>query len=325
MISLVIVFSLLACSIAFQPVPPATATPPPSSSSPSLLKSTLSNETLNIIDNYSKKVSGGSSVTSEQPSERKLAVLFLNLGGPETLKVSVYSFVVHLILFASSFFTFLVDFKDVRGFLYNLFKDPDIIRLPSFLSIFQKPIAYYIAKTRFFLLSFTFSFLILIVISLLVYLPLFCCLGFRCYPRAPKSSEGYRMIGGGSPINRYTSQQCQLVKQFLKMKLLSSASSPSSSSSKSTSTSTLPRFSDVKCYFAMRYWKPYTKDVLPLLLTDGITDLVILPLYPQYSISTSGSSLKQLKRYFLRQPGLWKVRNSKNIVLFPFYPCSFFP
>jgi hypothetical protein len=92
MISFVIVFSLVACSIAFQPVPPATTTPPPSSSSPSLLKSTLSNATLNIIDNYPKKVSGGSSVTSEQPSERKLAILFLNLGGPETLKVSVYSF-----------------------------------------------------------------------------------------------------------------------------------------------------------------------------------------------------------------------------------------
>jgi hypothetical protein len=168
--------------------------------------------------------------------------------------------------------------------------------------------------------SFICDFPILIVISLLVYLPLFCCLGFRCYPRAPKSSEGYRMIGGGSPINRYTSQQCQLVKQFLKMKLLSSASSPSSSSK-----STLPRFSDVKCYFAMRYWKPYTKDVLPLLLTDEITDLVVLPLYPQYSISTSGSSLKQLKRYFLRQPGLWKVRNSKNTILFPFLPFLLFP
>jgi protoheme ferro-lyase len=132
------------------------------------------------------------------------------------------------------------------------------------------------------------------------------------------------MIGGGSPINRYTSQQCQLVKQFLKMKLLSSSSSshsPSSSQAASitSSLSSIPKFSDVKCYFAMRYWKPYTKDVLPLLITDEITDLVILPLYPQYSISTSGSSLKQLKRYFLRQPGLWKVRNSKTIV----FSCSF--
>jgi ferrochelatase len=38
--------------------------------------------------------------------------------------------------------------EDVEGFLYNLFADPDIIRLPSFLSYLQKPLAYFIAKRR---------------------------------------------------------------------------------------------------------------------------------------------------------------------------------
>ncbi len=38
--------------------------------------------------------------------------------------------------------------EDVEGFLYNLFADPDIIRLPSFLSMLQKPLAYVIAKRR---------------------------------------------------------------------------------------------------------------------------------------------------------------------------------
>ena len=70
----------------------------------------------------------------------KLGVLLLNLGGPESQ-------------------------ADVEGFLYNLFADPDIIRLPSFLSILQKPLAYFIAKRR-----------------------------------APKSSAAYQSIGGGSPI-----------------------------------------------------------------------------------------------------------------------------
>lgn len=54
--------------------------------------------------------------------------------------------------------------------MYNLFSDPDIIRLPKFLSILQKPIAKYIAKTR-----------------------------------APQSSEGYKSIGGGSPIVKLVS------------------------------------------------------------------------------------------------------------------------
>lgn len=70
----------------------------------------------------------------------KLGVLFLNLGGPESQ-------------------------ADVEGFLYNLFADPDIIRLPSFLQVLQKPLAYFIAKRR-----------------------------------APKSSAAYQSIGGGSPI-----------------------------------------------------------------------------------------------------------------------------
>ena len=73
-------------------------------------------------------------------SDVKVGVLLLNLGGPETT-------------------------QDVEGFLYNLFADPDIIRLPSFLSLLQKPIAYFIAKRR-----------------------------------APKSTAAYQSIGGGSPI-----------------------------------------------------------------------------------------------------------------------------
>lgn len=56
----------------------------------------------------------------------------------------------------------------MQGFLYNLFADPDIIRLPGLLSILQKPLAYAIARRR-----------------------------------SPKSQAAYRSIGGGSPINRF--------------------------------------------------------------------------------------------------------------------------
>lgn len=53
----------------------------------------------------------------------KVGVLMLNLGGPETV-------------------------DDVEGFLYNLFADPDIIRLPGPLSPLQSVLAYGISKRR---------------------------------------------------------------------------------------------------------------------------------------------------------------------------------
>jgi protoheme ferro-lyase len=56
---------------------------------------------------------------------------------------------------------------------------------------------------------------------------------------------------------------------------------------------------NASCYFAMRYWKPYTSEVLDAIESDfngmGVDALVVLPLYPHYSVSTSGSSLRVLK------------------------------
>ena len=160
----------------------------------------------------SKKLIRTSSVKTNFIKDKNLAVptkvgvLLLNLGGPETM-------------------------GDVEGFLYNLFADPDIIRLPPFLSFMQKPIAYVIAKRR-----------------------------------APKSSAAYLSIGGGSPIVKYTAEQASLIQSSLRKKGLK----------------------DAQCYFAMRYWNPYTEEVLEQMHRDGVNSVVILPLYPQYSISTSG-------------------------------------
>ena len=163
----------------------------------------------------------------------KVGVLLLNLGGPETM-------------------------DDVEGFLYNLFADPDIIRLPSLLSFMQKPIAYVIAKRR-----------------------------------APKSSAAYLSIGGGSPIVKYTAAQADLIQQSLRANGLK----------------------DAQCYFAMRYWYPYTEDVLEQMHKDGVNSMVILPLYPQYSISTSGSSLKLLSDIFKKESYKWGPEKVKHTVV----------
>ena len=75
----------------------------------------------------------------------RVGVLLLNLGGPERI-------------------------EDVGPFLYNLFSDPEIIRLP--VSAMQKPFAWLISSLR-----------------------------------SGKSRQAYRSIGGGSPLRRITKQQ----------------------------------------------------------------------------------------------------------------------
>ncbi|CAL1381110.1 unnamed protein product [Linum trigynum] len=148
-------------------------------------------------------------------ANEKVGVLLLNLGGPETL-------------------------DDVQPFLFNLFADPDIIRLPRSFRFLQKPLAQFISVVR-----------------------------------APKSKEGYASIGGGSPLRQITDAQAEALKKSLWEKNV-----------------------PAKVYVGMRYWHPFTEEAIEQIKRDGITKLVVLPLYPQFSISTSGSSLRLLESIF---------------------------
>ncbi|WJX34782.1 hypothetical protein P8452_22859 [Trifolium repens] len=156
-----------------------------------------------------------SDTSSTLTTDDKIGVLLLNLGGPETL-------------------------EDVQPFLFNLFADPDIIRLPRIFSFLQKPLAQFVSVLR-----------------------------------APKSREGYASIGGGSPLRRITDAQAEELK-------------------KSLSGKNVP----AEVYVGMRYWHPFTEEAIEQIKKDGITKLVVLPLYPQFSISTSGSSLRLLESIF---------------------------
>ena len=101
--------------------------------------------------------------------------------------------------------------------------------------------------------------------------------------RAPKSREAYASIGGGSPILKYSNEQARLICQSLQK-----------------------RYSmDVKAYIGMRYWHPFTEEALSQIQKDQIDALVILPLYPQFSISTSGSSLRVLQEEFSKNAALY--------------------
>jgi protoporphyrin/coproporphyrin ferrochelatase len=93
--------------------------------------------------------------------------------------------------------------------------------------------------------------------------------------RARKVQHHYATIGGGSPIRRFTEQQARA----LQLKLTKSGL-------------------DARCFVAMRYWHPFTTQAIEQLRDAQCDEVVLLPLYPQYSSTTTGSSLNEWRRLF---------------------------
>lgn len=58
---------------------------------------------------------------------------------------------------------------------------------------------------------------------------------------------------------------------------------------------------DAKVYYAMSYSAPFLDEVLQQTKMDGITDLTVIPMYPQYSTTTTASIYDAVARYYLRQ------------------------
>jgi len=152
----------------------------------------------------------------------KVGVLLLNLGGPERI-------------------------QDVAPFLYNLFSDPEIIRLP--IPALQRPLAWLVSTLR-----------------------------------SSKSQDAYRAIGGGSPLRRITEHQARELQSLLRQRAI-----------------------DATTYVAMRYWHPFTESAVADIKADAMEEVVVLPLYPQFSISTSGSSFRELQRLRQADPEFSKL------------------
>jgi len=93
--------------------------------------------------------------------------------------------------------------------------------------------------------------------------------------RARKVQHHYATIGGGSPIRRFTEQQARA----LQLKLVESGV-------------------DAHCFVAMRYWHPFTAEAIEQLRDAQCDEVVLLPLYPHYSSTTTGSSLNEWRRQF---------------------------
>lgn len=168
---------------------------------------------------------------------------------------------------------------NVSIFLKNLFEDEDIIKMGG--GKLQKLFAKVISKRR-----------------------------------APRVAEDYKRINGCpkgctgnkhcinrqnkevseccSPINGLTESQRRGLEKYFKQ--------------------ILPE-QDVKVYTCMRYWLPYADTVMDEMVEDGITHTVLMPLYPQFSWTTTGSSFRDwentLKKKF-SDGKPWKEFHIKN-------------
>ena len=90
--------------------------------------------------------------------------------------------------------------------------------------------------------------------------------------RAPVAKEIYAQIGGRSPILELTNAQSSALKNVLQ------ANQPAN---------------DVKVFVAMRYWHPFAAETAKDVKIFNPDKIILLPLYPQYSTTTSASSLEE--------------------------------
>jgi ferrochelatase len=90
--------------------------------------------------------------------------------------------------------------------------------------------------------------------------------------RSKKVKKYYEAIGGKSPQKEQTIEQAKALQNELG--------------------------EDFIVEVAMRYWHPFTEDALKKLLKHNVKKIILLPLYPQYSTTTTGSSINEFNRIY---------------------------
>src|SRR5689334_18432528 len=100
-----------------------------------------------------------------------------------------------------------------------------------------------------------------------------------------KKSEGYyRQIGGGSPLRRLTEEQSQALQNELRK-----------------------RGHDVETFVGMCTWHPFFEEALSRIEKSKVDRLIVLPLFPQFSVTTTGSGFSALKQFIERRPAIKKL------------------
>ena len=135
---------------------------------------------------------------------RRVAVVLLNLGGPDGPDT-------------------------VRPFLFNLFSDPAVLRLPGLI---RWPLAWFIAAKR-----------------------------------TREAKQGYDRIGGGSPLLETTRHQAAALQAALDD-------------------------ANIGVFIAMRYWHPMADETVQQVADFSPDQVLLLPLFPQYSATTTASSAR---------------------------------
>lgn len=92
--------------------------------------------------------------------------------------------------------------------------------------------------------------------------------------REKKAQNIYNQIGGKSPILELTKQQAENLEKDLSF------------------------YGNFKTFIAMRYWHPFVKDTIREILNYQPNQIILLPLYPQFSSSTSNSSINEFLEKF---------------------------
>ncbi len=157
--------------------------------------------------------------------KKRVGIVLFQLGGPDSLET-------------------------VEPFLYNLFRDPDIIKM-MFGNLLRRPLARYIARKRW-----------------------------------KHAAHGYEAIGKRSPILPLTQRQARALEAALRPHI------------------------DPHIAIAMRYWHPLTDAAVREIQSRELDELVLLPLYPQYSITTTGSSFNEWDRHY--RPNSLPVRRVRE-------------
>ena len=148
-------------------------------------------------------------------AHQKLAVVIFNLGGPDSPEA-------------------------IQPFLFNLFNDPAILRLPN-------PMRWILAK----------------LIS---------------WRRAPTSREIYDQVGGKSTLLPATEEQAKALKAEIQ-----------------------DMADDAEVFVFMRYWHPMVEETVSKIKQYNPDRLLMLPLYPQFSTTTTGTSVQAFQKEAARQ------------------------
>jgi len=108
--------------------------------------------------------------------------------------------------------------------------------------------------------------------------------------RTPIAKNIYKEIGNKSPILELTQDQAKSLENSLSEK------------------------GEYKCFVVMRCWNPRASDVITKVKEYNPAEIILLPLYPQYSASTSGSSINEWNELCKKEN--YKVK-TKTICCYP--------